>query len=249
MRTSEEKKELSVLCKEIDTMSSLEQPWQHAQATQGYPLITRLLLWAGAVGPLLFVVVLLIEGATRPGYSAWHTFGSLLSLGDQGWMQITNFIVCGILTLGFAIGLRQVLHSGKGSVWGPILLGFFGLLLVIAGIFVTDPGQGYPVGVAPLANPTGHGVIHALCGLAIFVTLPIATFVMTRRFVGDSAWRGWMLYSLFTGSIMIVSFIVSQWLGSLEQSGILQNAPMGLAQRIGIFAGWVWISLFAIALL
>jgi len=230
-------------------MSSLEQPWQHAQATQSYSLITRLLLWAGAVGPLLFVIVLLIEGATRPGYSAWHTFGSLLSLGDQGWMQIANFIVCGILTLGFAIGLRQVLRSGKGSVWGPILLGFFGLLLIIAGIFVTDPGQGYPVGAAPLANPTGHGIIHALCGLAIFVTLPIATFVMTRRFVGDSAWRGWMLYSLFTGSIMIVSFIVSQWLGSLEQSGILQNAPMGLAQRIGIFAGWVWISLFAIALL
>jgi hypothetical protein len=43
---------------------------QQVQATQSYPLITRLLLWAGAVGPLLFVVVLLIEGATRPGYSA-----------------------------------------------------------------------------------------------------------------------------------------------------------------------------------
>jgi hypothetical protein len=86
--------------------------------------------------------VLLIEGATRPGYSAWHTFGSSLSLSDQGWMQITNFIVCGLLTLGFAIGLRQVLHSGKGSVWGPMLLGLFGLELIIAGLFVTDPGLG-----------------------------------------------------------------------------------------------------------
>jgi len=230
-------------------MSSLENSGQQVQATQSYPLITRLLLWAGAVGPLLFVVVLLIEGATRPGYSAWHTFGSLLSLGDQGWMQITNFIVCGILTLGFAIGLRQVLHSGKGSVWGPILLGFFGLLLVIAGIFVTDPGQGYPVGVAPLANPTGHGVIHALCGLAIFITLPIATFVMIRRFAGDPNWRGWVLYSLLTGLIMIASFVISQWLGAMDQNGTLQNAPIGLVQRIGIIAGWVWISLLAIALL
>ena len=32
--------------------------------------ITRWLLAGGVVGPLLFIVVLLIEGATRPGSSA-----------------------------------------------------------------------------------------------------------------------------------------------------------------------------------
>lgn len=222
-------------------MSSLEHSGQQRQATQNYPLMTRLLLWAGAVGPLLFVVVLLIEGATRPGYSAWHTFGSLLSLGDQGWMQITNFIVCGVLVLGFAIGLRQALHSGKGAVWGPVLLGLWGLLLIIAGIFVTDPGQGYPAGVAPLANPTGHGIIHALSGLAIFIVVPIAAFVMSRRFAGDPTWRGWALYSLLTGLIMIVSFFLSQLPGA--------SALAGLLQRVGIIAGWVWVSLFTIVLL
>ena len=222
-------------------MSSLEHSGPRRQATQNYPLMTRLLLWAGVVGPLLFVVVLLIEGATRPGYNAWQTFGSLLSLGDQGWMQITNFIVCGVLALGFAIGLRQVLHSGKGAVWGPILLGLWGLLLITAGIFVTDPGQGYPVGIAPLANPTGHGIIHALSGLAIFIVVPIAAFVMIGRFAGDPTWRGWALYSLLTGCIMIVSFFLSQLPGSSRLAGLLQ--------RVGIIAGWVWVSLFAIALL
>jgi hypothetical membrane protein len=230
-------------------MSSLENAGQQVQATQSYPLITRLLIWAGAVGPLLFVVVLLIEGATRPGYSAWHTFGSSLSLGDQGWMQITNFIVCGLLTLGFAIGLRQVLRSGKGSVWGPILLGLFGLALIIAGLFVTDPGLGYPPGVPTPANPTGHVVVHALAGLFVFILLPIATFVISRRFAGDPAWRGWALYSLLTGIIMIASFIICQWLGTMDQNGTIQNAPVGQVQRIGIIAGWVWISLLAIALL
>ncbi|GCE21933.1 DUF998 domain-containing protein [Dictyobacter kobayashii] len=222
-------------------MSSLENSRQHEQATQSYPLITRFLLWAGAVGPVFFVVVLLIEGVTRPGYSAWRTFGSLLSLGDQGWMQITNFIVCGVLALGFGIGLRQVLHSGKGAVWGPILLGLWGLLLIIAGIFVTDPGQGYPVGVTPLASPTEHGIIHALSGLAIFIVLPIAAFVMIRRFASDPTWRGWALYSLLTGVIMIVSFFLSQLPGDYAIAGLLQ--------RIGIIAGWFWVSLFAITLL
>lgn len=230
-------------------MSSFEHSLPQVQETQSHPLITRLLLWAGTVGPLLFVVVLLIEGATRPGYSSWHNFGSSLSLGNQGWMQITNFIGCGLLTLGFAIGLRQALHSGKGSVWGPILLGLFGLELIIAGIFVTDPGLGYPPGVPTPVNPTGHAVIHALSGLAVFITLPIATFVMIRRFAGDPAWRGWVLYSLLTGIIMLASFVIQQVLGAMDQQGAIQNAPIGLVQRIGIIVGWVWISLLAFALL
>ena len=37
---------------------------------------TEFLLGCGVIGPLLFIVVLLIEGATRPGYSAWRNYGS-----------------------------------------------------------------------------------------------------------------------------------------------------------------------------
>ena len=69
-------------------------------------VVTRFLIAGGAIGPPLFIIVLLIEGATRPGYSAWHNYGSSLSLSNQGWMQIANFLVCGLLTLCFAIGLR-----------------------------------------------------------------------------------------------------------------------------------------------
>jgi hypothetical protein len=34
--------------------------------------ITRVLLACGVIGPLLFIIMFLIEGATRPGYSAWR---------------------------------------------------------------------------------------------------------------------------------------------------------------------------------
>ena len=69
------------------------------------PRITRFLIACGAIGPLLFILVFLIEGVTRPGYSVWHDFVSDLSLGDQGWEQIGNFLVCGVLILCFAVGL------------------------------------------------------------------------------------------------------------------------------------------------
>jgi hypothetical protein len=50
--------------------------------------ITGLLLAGGVVGSVLFVAVLLIEGATRPGYDGWVQAGSALSLSGWGWMQI-----------------------------------------------------------------------------------------------------------------------------------------------------------------
>src|SRR5215469_7576652 len=107
---------------------------------------TEFLLFCGVVGPLLFFVVLLIEGATRPSYNAWQTQGSYLALSNQGWEQIANFIVCGSLCIAFAIGLRRVVRTERASVWGPRLVGWFGLGLVIAGVFVADPGGGYPPG-------------------------------------------------------------------------------------------------------
>ena len=103
-------------------------------ATTNLHPTTRFLITCGAVGPLLFILIFLIEGATRPGYSAWHNYVSSLGTSSQGWMQIANFLVCGLLTLCFAVGLRQVMHTGKGSVWGPILIGVFGLALIVAGI-------------------------------------------------------------------------------------------------------------------
>src|SRR5258708_4565172 len=102
--------------------------------TFGEPRTTTMrLLACGLVGAPLFVVVLLIEGATRPGYSAWSNYGSQLSLSDQGWQQIANFLVTGALMLAFAYGLRRAVPSGKGSTWGPILLGTFGLGLLLSG--------------------------------------------------------------------------------------------------------------------
>src|SRR5205823_12499417 len=75
-------------------------------------------LACGVIGPPLFVIVFLIEEATRPGYSAWRHYVSQLSLGEGGWMQIANFLVCGLLSLCFALGLRRTLQGGTGATWG-----------------------------------------------------------------------------------------------------------------------------------
>lgn len=214
-----------------------------SQASGDRPLAQTLLLASGAVGPLLFIVVFLVEGATRPDYSPLRDFVSSLSLGEGGWVQVASFLICGALVACFAIGLRRALVAGKGSTWAPILLGVFGLSLVGAGIFPTDPLLGYPPG-APTVT-TVHGALHILLSLFAFASLAAACFVLSRRFPGDPAWRGWAAYSVVTG-ILVVALFVATDVVSLSPD---PTAPAGLVQRVTIVVGWVWVALLALKLL
>ncbi|GAB3427710.1 DUF998 domain-containing protein [Flindersiella endophytica] len=205
----------------------------------------RLLLAAGAVGPPLFILVFLVESATRPDYSAWHMAVSSLSDGPYGWTQITNFVVFGALTICFALGLRRTLRTGKGATWGPILLGTFGLCVIGAGVFVTDPGLGYPPGAVTPATPSVHGVLHGVLSLIGFTSLIAAGFVLARRFAHDPAWRGWSLYSVLTSTGILVFFVLT----SVAAASSDPNSPAGLLQRLVIVIGWTWLALLAVQLL
>ena len=215
--------------------------------------LTRWLLAAGVVGPLLFVIALFVEGATRPDYSAWRNFGSELSLSSQGWEQVANFYLCGLLCIAFAFGLRRALGTGRGATWGPILIAVFGLSLISAGIFTTDASLGYPPGVpihyVPFMRQSLHAIIHGFSGLVAFASLAAACFVLARRFAGNPVWRGWALYSVLVGLILIASFIAANATSVLDMRGVWPNAPTGLIQRIGIVAGWSWVALLAARLL
>lgn len=211
---------------------------------------TEFLMGCGVIGPLLFVVVSLIEGATRPGYNAWRTDVSYLALSNQGWEQIANFLICGSLCIAFAVGLRRIWRTGRGSVWGPLLIGLFGLGLLIAGVFVIDPGEGYPPGALTSGSlQTWHGWIHGINGLLFFnVVLPAACFVLSRRFAASPQSRRWARYSWMTGAlILVLSIPISTF---ILPFAVYAGLPVGdgFVQRIEIIMGWVWITLVALHL-
>jgi hypothetical membrane protein len=213
-----------------------------ARLADSVPLM-RKLLYAGVVGPLLFIVVFLIEGFTRPGYSQWRHYVSQLATGPDGWTQVLNFLTCGVLVIAFAIGLRQATRT----LAAPILLTLFGIALIVAGVFSTDPALGYPPG-EPIVHTT-HGMIHGFAGLAAFSTLPIATFVMAAWFWRDPATHRWSWYSIAVGLVMIATFIASTTFSEMDGSGHLHNAPTGFFQRIAIITGWTWIAMVALHLI
>jgi hypothetical membrane protein len=117
----------------------------------------RGLLWRGAIGAPLFVVVFLIEDAVRairpPGYNPIRQPVSSLAIGPFGWIQVANLLVTGVLLLAFAVGLRPALRRYHGGFWAPALLGLVAIGLIGAGVFTTDPLSGYPPGT--LALPAG----------------------------------------------------------------------------------------------
>jgi hypothetical protein len=201
---------------------------------------TRLLMACGVVAPLLNSIVILVLGALRPGYNAWTVPDSDLELGDGGWMQITNYIVTGALLLAFAIGMRRLLRTGPGSTWGPVLLGVYGLTFIVIGPVLPDPSSGYPPGASSAL--TVHGVIHILFGLIQFSSLVAACFVLARR-GATSERRGWYRYSVATGLLVAGSYVAF-----VLASKLLDGAPTGLIERIGIIGGSMWIALLAVRL-
>ncbi len=150
---------------------------------------TRALLLCGVVGPPLFIVTFLIEGATRPGYSWWRNYVSSLATGDGGWVQIANFLVWGTLAIAFSIGVVRT-----GLVAPGVLIFLYGAGLLVAGVFVTDPSLGYPPG-AP-AEHTTHGMIHGLAGLGVFTLNAVAAFVVAQHFFRDRGSHAWAICAL-----------------------------------------------------
>ena len=143
------------------------------------------LLVSGIIAGPLFLVVWFVQAFTREGFDQGRHPISLLALGGQGWIQIANFIVTGLLYVAFAVGVRRAVRSGRGSTWGPRLIGAAGIGLIIAGVFVTDPGAGFPMG-APAGKPemSWHGLLHELGFMLTSLSWTAACFVFARRFAG-----------------------------------------------------------------
>ncbi|HZA31143.1 MAG TPA: DUF998 domain-containing protein [Propionibacteriaceae bacterium] len=200
----------------------------------------KLLASGISAGPL-FVTVSLTQAFTREGFDLNRHPLSLLSLGDIGWVQIANFVTTGALNLACAAGMRRALRERSGGVWGPAFVAGYGAGLIMAGVFVTDPGAGFPPG-APLGAPermSWHAVLHEIGFLVSLVSWTVACSIFTRTFLGAGQ-RGWGVACLATVAAVLG---IALWpdLSSISVRLVLATAlQMGfvaaLAARI---RGWL----------
>lgn len=195
-----------------------------------------------AAGPV-FTLTWLIAGAFRSAYDPLRHPISSLAIGEQGWTQVASFMITGLLMAAFAVGLRRAFKGQPAGTWGPILLGLIALGLLGAGVFVTDPLNGYPVGTIALpVDYTFAGRLHRSLSALVFIGLPGACFVLARRF-SRLGRRIWATYSNATGVGFLVLFVITS-LGFGQVAGL--QAVAGLFQRITLTVGWVWVFLLAL---
>ena len=207
---------------------------------------TKTLLVCGVIAGPLFVAAFLIEGATRTGYDPLRHPVSSLAFGDWGWTQRANFLITGLLTLAFAVGLRRVLRPLGGPTGGTLMVGAYAIGLLGAGVFVTDPMNGYPPGTPDRRlHYSVHGVLHDLFSTLVFLGLPVACFVFGRWFAARGE-RGWGTYSLVTGTVFLGAFVLFS-AGFRQAEGLVDVA--GLFQRVALIVGFGWLTVLAVRFL
>jgi len=201
--------------------------------------MTKALLTCGTLTGPLFFAVAIIQAVTRPGFNIRLNAISQLSLGELGWIQIASFLLTGSLAVACAVGVRRLLKGQKGGTWGALLIGTFGLGLLVAGIFRADPGFGFPPGApeGPAMAMSGHATLHAVGFFLSMLSLVVNCFVFVRRF-GSTGQRGWLVYSV-ASAVATVALIA------------LPNVFMSWAGVIVALAGAVafgWVSAVAAGL-
>jgi uncharacterized protein DUF998 len=202
---------------------------------------TRALLTCGAVAGPLFLLVVLVQDYTRPGFDPRRHPLSLLAQGEGGGVQAANFVLAGLLDIAFAVGLRRAWRGGPGGTWAPPLIAGYGLGLVVAGVFRTDPAWGYPPG-APDARPEPESLASGLHGvgfLLLFVSLVAACFVLARAFAarGD---RPWSVAAAAVGVALPVL------LGLALLATDTDPQPLSLLLRVITLVGWGFAALVAL---
>jgi hypothetical membrane protein len=193
---------------------------------------TRALLTCAAVGGPLWAAVALTQAATREGFDITRHPLSMLSNGSLGWLQITNFVVAGLLTMVGAAGLSRALPSK----WLPRLVAANGAGMVAAGVLTMQAADGFPVGT-PYGMPatlTWNSYGHMAAGTIAFTASIAACYVLARHF-SRTGQRAAAVASVVAGTALLVGDL---WAMSGGVAGSLTLA-------VGAISAMLWVAAVA----
>jgi hypothetical membrane protein len=199
-----------------------EQRWLRKAAT------------GGVVGPILFVLGVIVAGTMYDGYS--HVGQKISELGGDGAenaiVQNANFSLLGLLVLGFAWALARVCGP---PLTGPALIALFALSSCMANALLPcDPG---------CEGESTVGMLHIVTGLLGFLAALLGMLVLARHWRDDAEWSAHARFTkgaLLAAVVGLVCFVVTQAAGAPKYSG--------LAQRSFVSVLLVWITVTALHL-
>ena len=178
--------------------------------------------WVGIAGPVLFTLTFVGQELFRmEEYSPLTEQVSALEAGPNGWIQQANFVVFGILTMVFAVGLHYGLRPSRFGVVGPALFFVTGIANILAAAF---PLREDAAGVT--YDPGGHQP----AGMAFFIGSTLAIIVIAFRVARDPAWRSLTVFLVAVAVALVVGNVLMARLVIPDDAALHEWA--GLGQRI-----------------
>jgi hypothetical protein len=179
---------------------------------------------AGLVGPILFTVAFFVQGLFRiEEYDPVAEVVSALEAGPGDWVQQANFVVFGLLTIAFAVGLHLGLRPTRWGVIGPSLLVLSGMALLWAAAFPLREDA---------AGVTYDPGLHFVGGMTYFLSSTLGLLVVSWRLAADPRFRHLAGYALTAGIMGLALFVAMGAFVVPEEAPL--HAWAGLAQRIVI---------------
>lgn len=185
----------------------------------------RLGAFGGVAGPLLFLALVVLGGVLYDDYS--HVSQKISELGGEGsevaLLQNTNFILLGVLTLGFAWALGTTLGR---PFRGPALIGAFAVLSAIAnGLLPCDVGC---YGLTPVS------LAHNVTGLLGFLAAITGMVILARRWRTDPYWKQHVMPTAAAATVASLGLV---WFIVIDRQSLA-----GVAQRTFVGALLIWIA-------
>ena len=183
------------------------------------------------------MTVTIAEALTRDGFDLRKHRFSWLTTGDLGWIHQSNMLLVGVLTVLLAVGVRQMMRTGRGAVWWPRLLGLFGVAYIIGGLLTADPVAGFPPGTTPeMVQKTWHGAVQNASRSASSLLLIAASLVIARWFAAEGRRR----WAWFYGAAIPLVFVALTAVGFA-----IGGNPGALAI---LATPWIWVTALAVHL-
>jgi len=198
-------------------------------------LMERILFLAGILGPIVYILNVVLGGIITPDYS--HIQNAVSELTQRGAPNIvilsTLFVVSAILILLFGIAIIMRYKNQNRRLYAA------GVLIVIYGIFAASLASVFPqdsLGGESTFPGTMHLVIAGLTAFAIMGGVLLSGLGMYRQ---TGPWRSFKLYSVFT---VILVFVF----GAPTPILIINKIELlGLFERLTQLAYLQWFVVFA----
>ena len=172
------------------------------------------------IGFAYFVIAVVTLYFLNPAYDLIRSFEGNYDLGSYEFLAASTFFGLGLGSLALVIGLYRGMSRSVGTWIGLLLLGFWSVGIIIAGIFPANEGGStvphmttvliagiFPVEVEAYPETT-FSFIHILAILGALLSLTIAAIMLSWRFKHEERWHSIYRFSLMLALVMTAASIL-----------------------------------------